>query len=1277
MDGGEMTLAQADAVLQSTQYQHTDTNNPTAGNRSISITVNDGDIDSSVATTTITVAPVNDTSVVDLHPSGGIDYAFTFTEGDAATSIVGTTSITDVDDTTLVSVTLDIGGVVDGAAEALTIGDLTFALDATDFTDNSVNIGGDTHVVDWIQSTGIATITLFSGGEMSIAQADAVIQSSEYQHTDTNNPAAGNRTVAVTVNDGDIDSSVATTTIAVAPTNETSVVDLHTSGGIDYAFTFTEGDAATSIVGTTSVTDVDDITLLSVTLDIGGVVDGAAEALTIGDLTFALDATDFTDSSVSIGGDTYVVDWVQGTSIATITLFGAGEMTIAQADVVLQSSQYQHIDTNNPTAGTRTISITVNDGDIDSSVATSSITVVPLNDSPMVDLDASGGIDYAFTFTEGDTATSIVGTTSVTDVDDTTLVNVTLDIGGVVDGAAEELTIGTLTFALDVADFSMLATIGGLAHTVSWMQLAGVAAVSLDSGEMTITQAEAVLQATLYHHTDTNDPTAGNRTIAITLSDGDIDSRVATTTITVARVNDAPVFTDVGATLAYIEGAAAEAIDATLTITDVDSTDIVSATVTIDSGLVSTEDLLAFASTPRITGSFDASTGVLTLTGATTLANYEAALESITYINSNTDNPNTGNRSLTWLVNDGSSNSATGTSSITVAADNDVPSVAIEIVDQIGTEGEFFSFTIPAGVFTDTDSPTVTLSASLVNNTALPAWLGFNAATGNFSGTPTDGDVDSYAVTVTANDGSGGSVTESFNIVVRNVENAPLIGGIGTAFVTEDNGQNEDRLLVISDALTVEDIDDHQSGFIAERLSGSFGFLSVDAAGGWTYTADNSQQALQQLDSGETVIDSFSVTTLDGTSVNVSITINGNEDESVVAGDITGIVVEDTTLSFPGTLLIEDVDSADNPVSFTDMPRTEGDNGYGAFEIVDGNWSYLLLNDHVDVQSLGEGESLTDTITFTATDGSTQRVNVTINGSDELFESEIPASVGFALAFMDDGGMGSIGGATSSSTSTASLSVTQLVGESGNTFEDASEVLTGGSSTVPAADESTQSDPVNVVEAAEVDKEGEEGGTSEQEAISEAAALVAIDLSDVLNVYQQAVVILLDDQNAESSQETVGGILIGDQTIEVENKALDRFVDLVNLNLNQIEVNNLEVAALTEVVRSDAFEKSLVQLGENLDEALNEQDVTSQLRVASAAGIVAGVSTGILTQVLRVGALLASFMSVVPLWRQFDPLPILSAFDDTEDKADGDDEENVDGDDEVEEIFDRPTKKDD
>ena len=84
------------------------------------------------------------------------------------------------------NVTLDTGGIVDGAAEQLTIGNLTFALNAVDFTNATVSIGGNTYTVNWVNATGVATITLNSG-EMSIAQSQAVMLSTAYQHTDTDN----------------------------------------------------------------------------------------------------------------------------------------------------------------------------------------------------------------------------------------------------------------------------------------------------------------------------------------------------------------------------------------------------------------------------------------------------------------------------------------------------------------------------------------------------------------------------------------------------------------------------------------------------------------------------------------------------------------------------------------------------------------------------------------------------------------------------------------------------------------------------------------------------------------------------------------------------------------------------------------------------------------------------------------------------------------------------------------------------------------------------------
>ena len=138
----------------------------------------------------------------------------------------------------------------------------------------------------------------------------------------------------------------------------------------------------------------------------------------------------------------------------------------------------------------------------------------------------------------------------------------------------------------------------------------------------------------------------------------------------ISNVNDTPVLSGAGGTLAYTENDGAKVIDAELTITDVDDTNIESATVTISSGFQSAEDVLAFTDTNEINGSWSASTGVLTLSGSATKANYEAALESVTYTNTS-ENPNTSNRTISWQINDGTANSSVVTSTISLTSVND------------------------------------------------------------------------------------------------------------------------------------------------------------------------------------------------------------------------------------------------------------------------------------------------------------------------------------------------------------------------------------------------------------------------------------------------------------------------------------------------------------------------------------------------------------------------------------------------------------------------------
>ena len=103
----------------------------------------------------------------------------------------------------------------------------------------------------------------------------------------------------------------------------------------------------------------------------------------------------------------------------------------------------------------------------------------------------------------------------------------------------------------------------------------------------------------------------------------------------------------------------------------------------------------------------------------------------------------------------------------TTASTNTAPTVANTIPNQTATVGTAFSYAFLANTFADTDAgDTLTYTATKSDDTALPSWLSFAAATRTFSGTPPAADVGTVSVKVTASDGNGGSVSDTFDIVV-------------------------------------------------------------------------------------------------------------------------------------------------------------------------------------------------------------------------------------------------------------------------------------------------------------------------------------------------------------------------------------------------------------------------------------------------------------------------------------------------------------------------------
>src|SRR5258708_19302036 len=114
----------------------------------------------------------------------------------------------------------------------------------------------------------------------------------------------------------------------------------------------------------------------------------------------------------------------------------------------------------------------------------------------------------------------------------------------------------------------------------------------------------------------------------------------------------------------------------------------------------------------------------------------------------------------------------------------------------------------------------------------------------------------------------------------------------------------------------------------------------MTAAGVWTYTLNDANSAVQALNVGNTLTDSFTVTSVDGTPQVVTITINGSNDAAIISGTAAGSVIEaggvaNATPGTPtttGTLTDTDVDNAPNTFTAVSSP-TPSAGRYATFPI--------------------------------------------------------------------------------------------------------------------------------------------------------------------------------------------------------------------------------------------------------------------------------------------------------------------------------------------------------
>lgn len=124
-----------------------------------------------------------------------------------------------------------------------------------------------------------------------------------------------------------------------------------------------------------------------------------------------------------------------------------------------------------------------------------------------------------------------------------------------------------------------------------------------------------------------------------------------------------------------------------------------------------------------------------------------------------------------------------------VEENNSPPVVGTPLSSQTALEHAMFSFIVPDAAFGDPDAGDVlAYSATRTDGSVLPAWLEFDATTHTFSGTPTNADVGTVRLAVTATDLGGAAVSSVFELAVENVNDPPVyMPPIEDQFATEDS----------------------------------------------------------------------------------------------------------------------------------------------------------------------------------------------------------------------------------------------------------------------------------------------------------------------------------------------------------------------------------------------------------------------------------------------------------------------------------------------------------
>ncbi|MEZ5729367.1 MAG: cadherin-like domain-containing protein [Burkholderiaceae bacterium] len=606
---------------------------PTPGDRSIEFSVFDGALWSNTDIRIVQVQAVNDAPVLANIEPGTLSYA----EDAGAVPVSAAITVADADSANLQQAHVSLVG--------------------TDLEAGEYLVFTDTASISGVWDPGARLLTL--SGSTDAATWQAALRSVRYGNSSQNPPATA-RQVQFEISDGTNWSAMVQRAIVPVAANDRPVL-----GNVEAAdLAYTEGDAATPVSATLTVSDPDD--------------------------------TDFNAAVVRfsagfVGGED-LLEFADTVNISATWIAGAGELdlignaSLAEYEAALRAVTYRNLSDAPITATNRTIEFTLLDASsLTSLPVTRTITVTAVNDAPQLNVPPN-----SFAYNEGDAPVLVSQGSSATDPDSPDLDGGVLDVA-VTAGATGSEVLSIVSDGTGPGQVSVSGSVLSYSGVAIGTVAGGTGGTPLSitfNASATPSKVGAVV-ARVAFSTAGPTPGAGARTLTYTLSDGDgATSPAQSVSVTVAEVNTAPVIGGVEVlALQLNENAAPAVVSSALQVTDDDSATMLQATIRISSGYVQGEDLLAFTDTLNIIGDWNPLTGTLTLNGADTRAAYEAALRSVTYENPS-DAPQSSRVVAFVVIDDQDAASAPVTRAVEIVAANDAPKITLATTSSNYAEGD-------------------------------------------------------------------------------------------------------------------------------------------------------------------------------------------------------------------------------------------------------------------------------------------------------------------------------------------------------------------------------------------------------------------------------------------------------------------------------------------------------------------------------------------------------------------------------------------------------------